>query len=104
MPPIPRGLVIFTQRIRNSALRNRTLNLIERATQEQDLAHFTKARLKNPSHTSRSDPIPHVTVLLSTDTQTELDRAQAVHIYHDEDWNYKGHTLYEERINKSTDD
>lgn len=46
MSPIPRTLVRLTQRIRNPTLRNRTLNLIERATQEPDLTHFTQAMLK----------------------------------------------------------
>jgi hypothetical protein len=46
MSPIPRSLVKFTQRIRNPALRNLTLSLIEEATQKPDLAHFTIATLK----------------------------------------------------------
>jgi len=46
MSPIPRNLVKFTQRIRNPALRNLTLSLIEEATQKPDLAHFTIATLK----------------------------------------------------------
>lgn len=46
MSPIPRHAVKLTQRIRNSTLRNLTLNLIEEASQKPDLAHFTIATLK----------------------------------------------------------
>ncbi|KAF4463878.1 hypothetical protein FALBO_9291 [Fusarium albosuccineum] len=103
MSPIPRSLVVMTQRIKNHALRNNTLNLVERATHERDLAHFTQAMLKNPTHTSNSDPTPHVTVLLATARQAEANKSQALHIYHDDNWNYTGHMLYEERDNKRTD-
>ena len=46
MSPIPRNLVKLTQRIRNPALRNLTLNLIEEASQKPDLSRFTIATLK----------------------------------------------------------
>ena len=60
--------------------------------------------IRNPSHTSHSDRIPHVTALLATDAQAAQNKSQAVHIYHDDNGNYTGHTLYEERENKSADD
>jgi hypothetical protein len=41
---------------------------------------------------------------LATEEQAKDDKSQAVHIYHDENGNYTGHTLYEERQNKQTDD
>ena len=48
MSPIPRNLIKLTLRIRNPALHNLTLNLIEEASQKPDLAHFifTNATLK----------------------------------------------------------
>ncbi|KAI0502816.1 hypothetical protein F5B22DRAFT_631875 [Xylaria bambusicola] len=104
MSPIPQQLVRFTQRIKNVQVRKMTLGLIEVATQQSDLAMFTNATLKNPSHTSNTDPRPHVTVLLATDDQQALDRSQAVHIYHDGDGNYAGHVLFPERQNKTSDD
>lgn len=56
----------------------------------------TLTRKQNPSHTSHSDPTPRVTVLLLTNSQAEMNRSQAVHIYHDEEGNYRGHVLYKE--------
>ncbi|KAL5362278.1 hypothetical protein BJX96DRAFT_177012 [Aspergillus floccosus] len=104
MSPIERNLVRFTQRIRNAALRNLTLNLIEEASKKPDLAPFTIATLKNPSHTSHTDTKPHVTVLFSTDEQSKNNKAHPVHIYHDEQGHYAGHTMYQERDNKPSDD
>lgn len=46
MAPIARTVVKFTQRIRDQALRYTTLNLIEEATKQPDLAAFTRAELK----------------------------------------------------------
>lgn len=46
MAPIARQAIKFTQRIRNSALRNLTLNLIVDASKTPELAHFTNAILK----------------------------------------------------------
>ncbi|KAF2875292.1 hypothetical protein BDV95DRAFT_604048 [Massariosphaeria phaeospora] len=103
MSPIARHLVQMTQRIRDTTKRSNTLKLIEEATKKPDLAHFTSAILKNPSHTSHSDPTPHATALLATDDQAKNNKSQAVHIYHDENHNYIGHTLYEERDNKTSD-
>ncbi|GAM44034.1 hypothetical protein TCE0_060f19332 [Talaromyces pinophilus] len=103
MSPIPRSLVKFTQRIRNPALRNLTLSLIEEATQKPDLAHFTIATLKNPSHTSHTDPRPHATVVLATEEQFQNNKGQTVHIYHDAQGRYDGHILYQERENKPSD-
>ncbi|QKX62108.1 uncharacterized protein TRUGW13939_09264 [Talaromyces rugulosus] len=87
MSPIPRNLVKFTQRIHNPALRNLTLTLIEEATRKPDLAHFTIATLKN------TDPGPHSTVLLATEEQFQNNKGQTVHIYHDDQGHYDGHTL-----------
>ncbi|KAM3414795.1 hypothetical protein BST61_g9944 [Cercospora zeina] len=72
MAPIARSLIKLTQRIKDVSKRNSTLNLVERATYEPDLAHFTNAVLKNPTHTSNSDSTPHVTALLATDDQAVL--------------------------------
>ncbi|KAJ9314128.1 hypothetical protein DTO271D3_5605 [Paecilomyces variotii] len=99
MSPIPRNLVKFTQRIRNSTLRNLTLNLVEEASQKPDLAHFTTALLKNPSHTSHTDPRPHATVLFATEEQLKNNKAQAAHIYHNEEGHYV--VLYELGSNAS---
>ncbi|KAK4129913.1 hypothetical protein BT67DRAFT_446202 [Trichocladium antarcticum] len=104
MSPIPRNLIRMTQRIKKQGLRNNTLNLVESATWQPDLAHFTQAMLKNPSHTSHSDSRPHATALLATETQAAQYKSQAVHIYYDENYNYAGHTLFEERDNKPSDD
>ncbi|KAA8641519.1 uncharacterized protein ATNIH1004_011655 [Aspergillus tanneri] len=104
MSPIPRNLVKFTQRIKNPVLRNLTLNLIEEASQKPDMAHFTIAILKNPSHTSHTDPRPHTTALFATEEQFKSNKAQTAHIYHDEQGQYVGHTLYQERENKSSDE
>ena len=46
MSPIARSAVRLTQRIRDSGLRNRTLSLVQEATKQPDLAHFTVATLK----------------------------------------------------------
>ncbi|GLB05558.1 hypothetical protein AtubIFM57258_000847 [Aspergillus tubingensis] len=104
MSPIPRHVVKFTQRIRNPAVRNLTLSLIEEATKQPDLAHFTIATLKNPSHTSHTDPRPHATVLFASDDQFKSNKAQTAHIYHDGEGRYDGHRLYEERDNKPSDE
>ncbi|KAI0867388.1 hypothetical protein GGS24DRAFT_495373 [Hypoxylon argillaceum] len=104
MSPIPRAAVQFTQRIRNPAVRNRTLNLIEIATMQSDLSHFTGAVLKNPSHTSHTDLKPHATVRLATNEQAARQVSQTVHIYHDEDGNYDGHQLFPERPDKKSDE
>ncbi|KAJ5683647.1 hypothetical protein N7462_006812 [Penicillium macrosclerotiorum] len=104
MSPIPRHAVKFTQRIRNSILRNRTLTLIETATEKPDLAHFTIATLKNPSHTSHTDLKAHATALLATDEQYNNKKVQPVHIYHDEEGHYTGHVLYAERDMKPSDE
>ncbi|THC87449.1 hypothetical protein EYZ11_013106 [Aspergillus tanneri] len=93
MSPIPRNLVKFTQRIKNPVLRNLTLNLIEEASQKPDMAHFTIAILK-----------PHTTALFATEEQFKSNKAQTAHIYHDEQGQYVGHTLYQERENKSSDE
>ena len=109
MSPIPRNLVKFTQRIRNPALRNLTLNLIEEASQKPDLSRFTIATLKqaqtiNPSHTSHTDTRPHATVLFATEEQSKNNKAQTAHVYHDEQGRYAGHILYQERDNKPSDE
>ncbi|CAI7614268.1 hypothetical protein N7478_001329 [Penicillium angulare] len=104
MSPIPRHAVKLTQRIRNPTLRNLTLSLIEEATQKPDLAHFTIAILKNPSHTSHTDLTPHATALFATEEQFKNNKAQTAHIYHDEQGQYTGHILYQERGNKSSDE
>ncbi|KAI0140537.1 hypothetical protein GGR57DRAFT_487883 [Xylariaceae sp. FL1272] len=46
MSPIPRAAVKFTQRIKNQDVRKKTLTLIEMATMQPDLSHFTGAVLK----------------------------------------------------------
>ncbi|KAL4921838.1 hypothetical protein BDW62DRAFT_173491 [Aspergillus aurantiobrunneus] len=104
MSPIPRNLVKLTQRIRNPALRNLTLNLIEEASQKPDLDHFTNATLKNPSYTSHTDTRPHATVLFATEEQFKNNRAQTAHVYHEEQGRYAGHTLHQERDNKPSDE
>ncbi|PSN59104.1 hypothetical protein BS50DRAFT_605332 [Corynespora cassiicola Philippines] len=104
MSPIARSAVKFTQRIRNSELRNRTLSLIEEATKRPDLAGFTQAVLKNPAHTSHTDTREHVTARLSTAEQANKGVAQTVHIYFDKNGQYDGHQLYQERSEKKEDD
>ncbi|KAF1821333.1 uncharacterized protein K489DRAFT_403091 [Dissoconium aciculare CBS 342.82] len=122
MSPITRSVVRFTQRIKNSAVRNQTLALIEVASKQPDLAHFTIAECllvlkpfsitliviqavvtmlfdcsglsRNPTHTSHNEPRPHATVLLATKEQADANRAQAIHIFHDETGNYSGHELF----------
>ncbi|OCL14022.1 hypothetical protein AOQ84DRAFT_276106, partial [Glonium stellatum] len=59
---------------------------------------------RNPSHTSHSDPKPHATALLATEDQAKDDKSQAIHIYHNENENYTGYTLYPERQNKKSND
>ncbi|KAI1425416.1 hypothetical protein F5Y12DRAFT_795940 [Xylaria sp. FL1777] len=102
--PISRYAVRLTQRITDYNMRNITLNLIEIATRKPDLAGYTIATLMNPSHTSNSDPRPHVTALLATESQEQANTSQALHIYHDKDWNYAGHMLFPERKNKTNKD
>ncbi|PWY96162.1 hypothetical protein BO94DRAFT_561731 [Aspergillus sclerotioniger CBS 115572] len=104
MSPIPRHVVKLTQRIHNPALRNLTLSLIEQASHQPDLSHFTIATLKNPTHTSHTDTKPHATVLFANEEQFKNNKAQTAYIYHDEEGRYAGHTLYEERDNKASDD
>ncbi|KAK9243962.1 hypothetical protein V1506DRAFT_347311 [Lipomyces tetrasporus] len=108
MSPIPRQLVKFTQRIRNPALRNLTLNLIEEASQKPDLAHFTIVILNLPwkksiTHESYR-PQTHATALFATEEQFKNNKAHTAHIYHDEQGRYAGHTLYPERENKPSDE
>ncbi|KAJ5168517.1 uncharacterized protein N7482_004111 [Penicillium canariense] len=76
MSPIPRHAVKLTQRIRSPNLRNLTLSLIEDASQRPDLAHFTIAILKNPSHTSHTDLKPYATALFATEEQFKNNKAQ----------------------------
>jgi hypothetical protein len=45
MPPIARHLIKMTQRIRDSTKRYNTLKLVEAATKEPGLLHFTTAIL-----------------------------------------------------------
>ncbi|EDN07450.1 predicted protein [Histoplasma mississippiense (nom. inval.)] len=104
MSPISRQAVKLTQRIRNPTLRNLTLSLIEDASQKPDLAHFTIAILKNPSHTSHTDLKPYATALFATEEQFKNNKAQTAHIYHDEQGCYTSHVLYQERENKSSDE
>ncbi|EON65279.1 hypothetical protein W97_04517 [Coniosporium apollinis CBS 100218] len=104
MSPIPRYAVRLTQRIKNSAFRNRTLDLVEEATKQPDLAHFTRAILKNPAHTSHTDPREHATAMLATEEQAARNRAQTIHIYFDPNGRYIGHMLYPERDQKPSDD
>ncbi|KAI0102124.1 hypothetical protein GGR51DRAFT_527898, partial [Nemania sp. FL0031] len=101
--PIPRQAVRIAQTLKNPAVREMTMNLVEAASRQPDLAVFTMATLKNTSHTSNSDPRPHVTVLVATEEQARADRCHAVHIYHDGNWNYTGHELFPERNRKITD-
>ncbi|KAF2628839.1 hypothetical protein BU25DRAFT_409864 [Macroventuria anomochaeta] len=103
MSPIAHSAVKFTQRIRNSNLRHLTLNLIHEATKQPELAHFTVAKLKNPTHTSHTDSKQHTTVLLATEEQAKTNKSHTVHIYHDEIGNYTGHRIYPERQNKESD-
>ncbi|PYI03358.1 hypothetical protein BO78DRAFT_322808, partial [Aspergillus sclerotiicarbonarius CBS 121057] len=91
-------------RIHNPAFRNLTLNLVEEASKQPDLSHFTFATLKNPTHTSHTDATPHATVLFASEEQFKNNKAQTAHIYHDADGNYTGHTLYQERDNKPSDE
>lgn len=58
---------------------------------------------RNPTHTSHTDSRPHATVLLATEDQANNNKSHTVHIYHDENGNYTGHSLYPERQNKTTD-
>ncbi|KAF2449340.1 hypothetical protein P171DRAFT_480429 [Karstenula rhodostoma CBS 690.94] len=104
MSPIAHSAVKFTQRIRNSQLRHLTLNLVHEATKQPDLAHFTVAKLKNPTHTSHTDPERHATVLLATEEQAKTNKSHTVHIYHDENGKYTGHQMYPERSNKGSDE
>ncbi|KAI9701738.1 MAG: hypothetical protein M1820_006366 [Bogoriella megaspora] len=104
MSPIARSMVKFTQRIRNNDLRNQTLKLVEQATQSPELAHFTQAILKNPSHTSNTDSKPHATVRFATEEQNASGKAQTAHLYYDTNGEYSGHTLYPERGEKKEDE
>ncbi|UPX16753.1 uncharacterized protein EKO05_0007139 [Ascochyta rabiei] len=104
MSPIAHSAVKFTQRIRDTVLRHKTLNLIHQATKQPDLAHFTVATLKNPTHTSHTDSRQHATVLLATEEQVKSNKSQTVHIYHDDNGNYAGHRIYVERQNKTSDE
>ncbi|KAH0337999.1 hypothetical protein KCU81_g7809, partial [Aureobasidium melanogenum] len=96
MAPIAKQAIKLTQRLNRGPVRTLSLNLIEEATKKPDLAHFTRAELRSPSHTSKSDPRPHVTASLATEAQAAAGKVQVVHIYHDSN-NYIGHQLYEEQ-------
>ncbi|KAF2235378.1 hypothetical protein EV356DRAFT_500641 [Viridothelium virens] len=104
MSPIARSMVQFTQRIRNQDVRDKTLKLIEQATQSPELAHFTKAIRRSPSHTSHTDSRPHATVRFATDAQNAAGKAQTAHLYYDDNWNHASHTLYPEREEKKDDE
>ncbi|KAF2702826.1 hypothetical protein K504DRAFT_393781, partial [Pleomassaria siparia CBS 279.74] len=80
-------------RLTNPNQRNRMLKLVVEATKKPDLAHFTSARLTNTTHANPCDPKPHATMFLATDEQARNNRSQTVHIYHDAEYNYTGHTL-----------
>ena len=43
-------------------------------------------------------------MLLATEEQAQNNKSQTVHIYHDDNGNYTGHSLYPERQNKASDD
>ncbi|KAI0906921.1 hypothetical protein F4823DRAFT_605340 [Ustulina deusta] len=101
MSPISRYSVRMTRNIRDPDVLDMSLNLIEAATQQPDLARFTVATLLNSSHTSGSDRRPHVTALLATDAQVQAGRRHAIHIYHDGCGNYTGHKLFPERKNRA---
>ncbi|KAI9733991.1 MAG: hypothetical protein M1834_002648 [Cirrosporium novae-zelandiae] len=75
MASIARSGVKFTQRLRDQALRNSTLSLIEEATTKPDLAHFTRAMLKIPAHTSHCNSKEHATVRLATEEQAAANKA-----------------------------
>jgi hypothetical protein len=72
--------------------------VVNRLVLHTDLSVF-----RNPSHTSHTDPRPHVTALLATSEQDAQNKSQVVHIYHDENGKYTGHSLYPERENKKED-
>lgn len=56
---------------------------------------------RNPSHTSFSDSKPHATIALATEDQAKKEKCQVAHLYHDNDHNYTGHTLYKEQDYKN---
>ena len=66
------------------------------------IAHVNRP-YRNPSHTSHTDLRPHATALLATELQAAQKKSHVVHIYHDENGNYTGHTLYSERNNTAND-
>ncbi|KAF1819682.1 uncharacterized protein K489DRAFT_324771 [Dissoconium aciculare CBS 342.82] len=121
MSPIARSVIRFTQRIKNSARRNQTLDLIKAATKQPDLAHFTIAMCnikpsislntwlntptlyRNLLYTSYNEPRSYATVLLATQEQADTNKLQVIHIFYDADRKYAGHELFPERTNKITD-
>ncbi|KAI0908625.1 hypothetical protein F4824DRAFT_506036 [Ustulina deusta] len=95
MPRTPQ-CIVGTQSLNPLEPRHLAQRLIMAATQRPDLVAFTTKILIEPSHTSESDPTPHIIVLLATDDQWSQNKHHVVHIHHDNDGNYTGHRLYPE--------
>jgi hypothetical protein len=113
----PSAEIIIVQSFRRKPeLRKTTLDMVVQAMRQPDLAHFTAAVItlvhtahhaditmnlvadthRNSTHTSRSDPRPHSTVIVTTDEQRANGERQTLHVYHDREQIYTDHKLFPE--------
>ncbi|KAH6612604.1 hypothetical protein C7974DRAFT_418543 [Boeremia exigua] len=102
MSPIARAAIVLREFTGNTEMARNTLQAVEYATHQYDLAHFVQATLVSWKHTSASDPIPHATIRLATHDQLAAKRAQALHLYLNDGNNYVRHKLDKELDVKET--
>ncbi|WPH01958.1 Hypothetical protein R9X50_00481200 [Acrodontium crateriforme] len=95
----------FLQRIRDSKRRQLIQTLTREVWDTPDCCHFTDVLVKNPLHTSHSDPRPHITVRMRTEDQIARGAGQTVHIfYNSQTEEYEAFALFSERQDKPVND